>query len=218
MKKIDILGIGCGGHAKVLLDILNDYDEYNIVGLITPSSENTKNKCNIPVIGNDDDLPRFFNEGVKNVFIGFSSLKSSIINKNMYNNLIKIGFNVINVIHTTSMISDNVNIKNGVKIMAGSIINPSVKLGNNTIINTGAVIEHDCLIEDHVQIAPGTVMGGNVFVGEGTFIGLGARIIENIKIGKYSYIAAGSIVTSDVDDEIMVAGVPAVFKKKWLKF
>ena len=218
MKKIDIIGIGCGGHAKVLLDILNSYNEYNLIGLISPSSENIKNQCNIPIIGDDSDLPKLFKDGIQNVFIAFSSLKSSTKNKNMYNYLKKIGFNIINVIHKTSIISNNLETKNGIKIMAGVIINPSVKIGNNSIINTGAIIDHDCLIEDHVQIAPGTILGGNVLVGEGSFIGLGARIIENITIGKYSYVAAGSIVTSDVKDGCMVAGVPAIFKKKWPKF
>lgn len=50
---------------------------------------------------------------------------------------------------------------------------------------------------------------GKIEVGEYSFIGAKSIIMPGVKIGKNSVIAAGSIVTSDVPDYTVVAGIPA---------
>lgn len=47
----------------------------------------------------------------------------------------------------------------------------------------------------------------------GSYIGLGASILPGVTVGTGSLVAAGSIVTKDVPDSVMAAGVPAVVKK-----
>lgn len=46
------------------------------------------------------------------------------------------------------------------------------------------------------------------------WIGGGAIICPGVKIGNRCIIAAGSVVTRDVPDDSLVAGNPAVIKKK----
>lgn len=59
---------------------------------------------------------------------------------------------------------------------------------------------------------------------EGAFIGIGARILPGVTIGKHSVIAANAVITRDVPDYSMAAGVPGKIikqydfdKKKWIK-
>ena len=49
-----------------------------------------------------------------------------------------------------------------------------------------------------------------IFVGDDVWIGYGAIILSGIKIGKGAIISAGSVVTRDVENYSIVAGVPAV--------
>ena len=77
------------------------------------------------------------------------------------------------------------------------------------------MIEHDCCLKDHVQIGPGSYVAGNVIIGEGSIIGIGAKIIQGITIGEYSMVAAGAVVTSNIGDNKMFAGIPAKEKKTW---
>lgn len=67
---------------------------------------------------------------------------------------------------------------------------------------------------------------GSVEIGENAVIGMGARILghKRIKIGKSAIIGTNAVVTHDVPDYSMVAGIPAkVIKKydfnlqKWVK-
>ena len=50
---------------------------------------------------------------------------------------------------------------------------------------------------------------GKIRVGERTFIGCNSTILPGVTIGKRCIIGAGSVVTKDVPDGTVVAGVPA---------
>ena len=52
-----------------------------------------------------------------------------------------------------------------------------------------------------------------VHIGENCWIGAGAIILPGISIGNGSVVASGAVVTKDVPDNVMVAGVPATVKK-----
>ena len=209
MKK-KVVGIGAGGHAKVILDILKNSQLYEIVGLLDfEELQKGKTVLDIPVIGGHNKLPDLYYEKVKHVFMAFASLGDTKKNKIIFDEVVDLGFEVINVLHSTTIISDSVIMGSGNRIFAGTIINPDTELGNNVVINTGAIIDHDCKIGDHVQIAPGARLAGSVIVGEGSLIGIGTNIIQGIKIGKYSKIGAGAVVIKDVDDNVTVGGIPA---------
>lgn len=50
---------------------------------------------------------------------------------------------------------------------------------------------------------------GRIVVGEYSFLGYGVTILPGVTIGKNCVIGAGSVVTKDVPDGMVVAGVPA---------
>jgi UDP-perosamine 4-acetyltransferase len=205
-KKIKIIGLGSGGHARVLLDILKKDKRYLFMGLLDKKKNNFSN---IPILGTDKDLSKIYNQGIKNCFIGFSDIKNTSINLSIFNLLKNKGFQIINIISESSIISESVVLGEGIKILAGAIINSNTRIGDNVLINTGAIVDHDCNLEDHVQIGPGVVLGGNVTIQEGSFVGLGSRIKQGIFIGKKSIIGAGSVVVKDIQKNSIVAGVPA---------
>lgn len=51
----------------------------------------------------------------------------------------------------------------------------------------------------------------------GSYIGTGAIILPGVTIGKESVVGAGAVVTRNVPDHVMVAGVPAKVKKKLMR-
>jgi acetyltransferase-like isoleucine patch superfamily enzyme len=51
--------------------------------------------------------------------------------------------------------------------------------------------------------------GRDIEIGRGCFISSGAIIIGPVKIGDHAIVAAGAVVTKDVPERTMVAGVPA---------
>ncbi len=113
-------------------------------------------------------------------------------------------------------IGDNCVIMMGAVLNIGAVIGPRTMIDMNTVIGGRAIIGSDC------HIGAGTVIAGvieppnanPVIIGNNVVIGANAVVLEGVKIGNSAVIAAGSIVISDVEDNVVVAGVPAKVIKK----
>ncbi|WP_202928973.1 acetyltransferase [Chitinophaga agri] len=112
------------------------------------------------------------------------------------------------VIHPAANISSRSSIGKGSVVMAGVSINSEASIGQHCIINTNSAVDHDCRIDDYVHISPNAALAGSVQVGEGTHIGIGATVIQGIKIGKWATVGAGTVVIRDIPDYATVVGNP----------
>lgn len=79
------------------------------------------------------------------------------------------------------------------------VINPDAVLGSNISILQGATIGRS-------QRGP---RKGEPVIGDCVYIGPGAKIIGAVKIGNNVVVGANAVVTKDVPDNAVVAGVPA---------
>lgn len=73
-------------------------------------------------------------------------------------------------------------------------------------------INHDggtWAFRNHMKEYKDVIKYGRIEVGEESFIGARSIIMPGVKIGRNCVIGAGSVVTKDVDDETVVAGIPA---------
>ena len=75
------------------------------------------------------------------------------------------------------------------------------------IINVTAVIGNNCTIHQFLTI--GSDKNKAAVIGENVYIGPTVCIVENVHIGNNVKIGAGSVVTKDVINNAIVAGVPA---------
>ena len=209
-KKLDeIILLGGGGHAKVLIDLINTSGQFEISGILDTQLEIGTKVLNVPVLGDDDLLSGLYSKGIKNVCIAIGSVKDNARRRILFDKVKQMGFLVPYLLHPQTIISKNVHFSEGVQIMAGVNVQTDSLFKKNTIINTGAIIEHDCSIGSHVHICPGAVISGGCTVGDGAFIGAGATVMQEINIGKCVTVAAGAVVVKDVPDRSMVKGVPA---------
>lgn len=130
------------------------------------------------------------------------------IRENVVSHIISKNYEVLNVIHPKSSISEYTKIGRGNFFARNCSISPLVNIGNYCIINTGAIIEHECILGNTVHIAPGAVLAGNVEIGERSFIGANAVIKQGITIGKDVIVGAGTVVLRDIPDGKIIIGNP----------
>jgi len=105
--------------------------------------------------------------------------------------------------------------------------------GDKLAVNSGALINADfgeIIIGSGVMIGPGVLIrasnhgsddvsrfmwyqgqtGGKIEIGDDVWMGGNAVVLPGVKIGSHVIVAAGAVVTKDVPDYSIVAGVPAI--------
>ena len=97
----------------------------------------------------------------------------------------------------------------GLQVMPGAIAHKFSRIGKQCILNTNSTVDHECLIGDGVHIMGGATIAGRVEIGDFSTVGTNATILPNIVIGKNVYVGAGAVVTKNIVDNVVVAGVPA---------
>lgn len=111
-------------------------------------------------------------------------------------------------------ISDNVSINSGVTILAQG----GLTIGEYTMVSPGVTIvtvNHDYAKTG--QEAFDTRIKKKITIGKNVWIAAGAIILPGVNIGDGAVVAAGSVVTKDVPNNSIVAGVPArVIKERVL--
>lgn len=90
------------------------------------------------------------------------------------------------------------------------VIGKEAIVGSRSVLLTGF---HDITPNgDRILSRTGTT--STIIIGRGCSVSTGVMVLPGVKVGEMSIVAAGSVVTKDVAPYTMVAGVPAVFKKK----
>lgn len=213
-----VIGLGAGGHAKVVIEALLSRNEYDLVGLLDPDETLHGHKIlNIVLIGSDDQLPALIQQGVTKFFVGVGSVGDASVRRRLFVLGKTYGLEPLIIIHPHAVVSPSAHLGEGTVVFAGAVINAEARIGENVIINTGAIVEHDCVIGDHAHIATGARLAGAVTVGEGAHIGAGATVRQGIKIGVNAIVGIGAAVVKDVADGSTVIGVSAKPLSKEIK-
>ncbi|MCK4256941.1 N-acetyltransferase [candidate division WOR-3 bacterium] len=127
-------------------------------------------------------------------------------------------------------IGDNSKIGTFVEIQKNAKVGKNVKISTHTFICEGVTIEDNVFIGHNVtfindKYPRATTESGQLrteadwkviptFVKKGASIGSSATILCGVTIGKNAIVGAGAVVTKDVPDNTIVAGVPAKIIKK----
>lgn len=188
---------GAGGHARVLISILNALNHPPVA--IFDDDPTKETVAGIPIIGcyNSDfqpDLPLL-------LAVGNNATRCQLAQR------IRHSFGI--TIHPSAIVDLSVSLGVGTVIVHRAVVQANARLGQHVIVNTGASVDHDCVLSDFVQVAPGAILCGNVRIGEGTFIGAGAVVVPGIDIGRWAVVGAGAVVTRNVPDRAVVWNSPA---------
>jgi sugar O-acyltransferase (sialic acid O-acetyltransferase NeuD family) len=207
-RKRKCLVLGCGGHGRVVLDILMNVGVYDVVGFVDSNPEFTGRRIDgVRVLGEPAELPRIRSEYDADAAI--VAVGNNGDRRALADHLAGLGFDLINAIHPSANLARNVTLGRNIVIAAGALVCAHCQIGDSVILNTGCIVDHESLIGTATHICPGARLAGRVTIESGAFVGIGATVVQHIRVGYEGVVGAGAVVTEDVAPMSTVVGVPA---------
>lgn len=121
-------------------------------------------------------------------------------------------------------------------VNGGAVIGARCSLGQNVVVMNGVTVGDNARIQNNVSLYEGVELEDDVFCGpsmvftnvinprsavsrkheyqrtlvrRGASIGANATIVCGVTIGRHAFVGAGAVITRDVPDFALMAGVPA---------
>ena len=104
-------------------------------------------------------------------------------------------------------VANNVKIGNGVKVQNNVSVYEGVELEDHVFCGPTMVFTND--LTPRAKYPKGSAGYKKTVLKEGATIGANATVVCGHTIGRWAMVAAGAVVTKDVPDYALVAGVPA---------
>jgi UDP-perosamine 4-acetyltransferase len=205
--RIAIYGSRPDGHAKVLIDLLDDQPDLIVDGLIDDSSENRGRRVRgYEVLGTGAELEALRAGGLEGILLGFGEARGR---RDVMERVRAAALALPAFVHASAVVSASATIGEGAQVLAGACVGPDAQVGDGVLVNTRAIVEHDVRLAAGCVLAPGALLAGRVHVHASAHVGAGATILPDVVVGELAVVGAGAVVTDDVPAGAVVAGDPA---------
>ena len=204
----EILIVGGGGHAKVVISILQKLGRHRIVGYTDLLDKGPV--LSVPFLGSDGELALFI-AGRKGfpAALAVGQVGLGKVRRELCARLRSLELCFPPIISPDAIVNNEVFSGEGSIVMDGAVVNAGASIGQGAIVNTNCTIEHDSTLADWVHVGPGATICGGVKIGQFSMIGAGAIVIEGIEIAAECIIGAGATVVRNITEPGVYVGCPA---------
>lgn len=184
--------------------VVGMFDDFETVGAV----KNAR-----PILGKTDEIPSVFKKGAFDTVAIAIGYKHRKFRKEVYESLKGHGIPIATFVHPSSHVEKSALLQEGSIVLVGCTIDMNARVGENVLLSSRCFVSHHVKIGSHTFCGPAVNLAGNTQIGECCFLGINTTSIDGVSIGMNVQTAAGSVVTKDVPDHVLIAGVPAVVKK-----
>src|SRR5258708_6344944 len=102
-----VVGLGAGGHAKVVIEILRLLGGYEFAGLLDPKPDLWGTEVSgVRVLGDDSLLNHLYQQGARYAFVGVGTVGDTRTRKRLYEATQAAGFAAARAVHPRAVISN----------------------------------------------------------------------------------------------------------------
>lgn len=113
------------------------------------------------------------------------------------------------IVDPRSAVASDAAAERGCFIGPFASVGPASALGAHAVIRAAAHVSHDCRIGSSVFVGTNAVVCGKASIYDGAYLAPSCTIRDGCQVGRFATVGLGSVVTEDVPDFAVVAGVPA---------
>lgn len=208
MKRVIVVGARADGHGKVVLEILQAMQCFDVVGFVDddPSKRSLMIRS-LRVIGGMAELVELSRK--YDLQGGIVAIADNPQRRYLGQIILRAGLELINAIHPTVHLDSDVSLGQGNVLCQGVIVVAGTRIGHSVNIHTGTTIDHDNVIEDGANLGPGVHTAGRVRICRDAFVGTGVAMIPDVVVGEGAVVGAGAVIIRPVKPFDKVVGVPA---------
>jgi sugar O-acyltransferase (sialic acid O-acetyltransferase NeuD family) len=206
--------VGSGELSDRLLYYFEDTGFGDVVGMFDDFAARGTVRNDRPILGKTHEIPLLFKKGAFDAAVIAIGYKHRRFRKEVYETLKGYGIPIATFVHPSSYVEKSALLQEGSVVLVGCTIDMHARLAENVLLSSRCFVSHHVKIGAHTFCGPAVNLAGHGETGECCFLGINTTLIDGVRIGTNVQTAAGSVVTKDVPDHVLVAGVPAVEKKR----
>lgn len=187
------------------------------VGMFDDFEPAGKVKHDRPVLGAISTLPRLFKKDAFDAVSIAVGYRHRQFRQQVYDFIKSHGVPLATFVHPSSYLEKSATVGEGSTILIKCVLDMNVRLKENVFISSHGFLSHDVQVGAHSYLGPSVNLAGGSQVGQCCFVGVSTTTIDGVRLGNNVQTAAGAVITRDVPSDCLVAGVPAVMKKKLKK-
>lgn len=203
----DLLILGSGGlaqeYAWLVEEINEDRKMFNLIGYLDDDvSRVGKEFIGYPVLGTLADAGRFGGAAMI-AGVGDPRLRKAVVEQ--------VGprqTRWANLVSPTVRLHRSHRIGVGVMIGRYADLTVGCTIGDHVMLNIHCVLGHAVEVGDFSVVSPNVTINGEAVIGRVCYIGANA-FVRNVHVGDGATVGASSAVVKNVENDCVVAGVPA---------
>lgn len=200
-----IVFIGGGYGALQALDVLLATKKFSLKGYFSDSHTNILDEIDIPRLGQckEEDYLEFLTQQPSTAFV-VTVATSPTFRFEQISILKKLGANLPNLIHPSTIIGSNCIMGVGNVVYANVHVGADTQIGDANFISSNSTIEHHNILGTGNTFGPSVSTSGNVKIGDRCKFGSSVIVEPKIIIGSDVTVASNATITTNIEDENIV--------------
>ncbi len=185
---------GTGGFARALHFYLERDSEHEVVAH-TATRENVTESTfsGVPLVP-FDEVTDAFPPSQCGMFVAVGYRRVNRLRASYYHQAKALGYELISYVSSKADHWGDTAIGDNCCVLEGTIIEPFVTIGNDTILWSSSHVCHDSQVGDHCFMASQSLAAGFSRIGSYCFLGLNATVREGITLGEGCVIGTGATI------------------------
>jgi sugar O-acyltransferase (sialic acid O-acetyltransferase NeuD family) len=210
MASTKLVIVGAGRHGRVVLDVCLALGR-EVIGFLDDTRAPGARVNGVPVLGGfaNASEPALLAGALLHVAVGDNRARLQVASA-----IERAGGRLATLVHPSCDVSPSAEIAEGVFIGSFSRVRPNARLDRCVLVEGQVGVGTDSVIGEGAFLGPGASLTAATRVDQGAFVGAGATVVNAARIGAWSVVGAGSTVLADVAERVLVAGSPAVVKRR----